>query len=82
MAEQQLDYLKKNWITFANLIVLLTLSFRVGVVLTDLQNSVKDNKEAIEKHERNESIHLDYEKNSRLFVPRTEIDSRLENMSK
>lgn len=82
MAEQQLEYLKKNWLTMANLIVLLTLSFRVGVVLTTLENSIEENKKKIEEHSTDTSVHMPFEKKVEVFVPRVELDSRLENMSK
>ena len=81
MTKEQSNYLKNNWLTLANLIVLLTLSFRVGVVLTSLQDSIQANKELIEQHRNDQGVHMPFERKIEVFVPRVELNSRLENIT-
>jgi len=82
MTRTQSDYLKNNWLTLANLVVLLTLSFRVGVVLTSLEEGIKANEKALRQHEIDESVHMPFEKKIEVFVPRVELNSRLETIAK
>lgn len=82
MTKEQGDYLKKNWLTLANLIVLLTLSFRVGVVLTSLEDGIKANEKALQEHVIDQSVHMPFERKIEVFVPRSELDSRLDAMTK
>ena len=82
MTKEQGDYLKKNWLTLANLIVLLTLSFRVGVVLTSLEEGIKANEKALQEHVIDQGVHMPFERKIEVFVPRSELDSRLDAMTK
>lgn len=82
MSVEQKDFIKKNWLTMANLIFLITLSFKVGVVITALEDSIKANKEFIISHSDNSSLHMPFSEKIKVFVPRVELNSKLENLSK
>lgn len=86
MTETQ-NYIKENWLTLANFILLLGLAYNIGSFTQEVRESIKMNKEAIEElrietlqHRDDKISHSPYERNATLFVPRTEIDVRLENI--
>jgi hypothetical protein len=82
MTVQQKNYLKSNWMTLANLILLLTLSFRVGFLISNLENGINKNKVNIIEHKQDFSVHMPFEKKIEVFVPRVELDGRIENIEK
>jgi len=82
MTRNQSTYLKNNWLTLANLMILITLSFRVGVVLTSLEEGIKTNTKDVKEHKIDVSVHMPFEKKIEVFVPRVEIDGRLDAMAK
>ena len=82
MTVQQKNYFKNNWMTLANLILLLTLSFRVGFLISNLESGISKNKVDIIEHKKDLSVHMPFEKKIEVFVPRVELDKRLENIEK
>jgi len=81
------SYVIENWLTFANTLLLLGVAFKVGSILSKLKTSIESNEKdilrnslALEKHKNDEMAHSTYEKTAHLFVPRKEIDARLEKM--
>ena len=80
MSDDKIQFFKENWLTMANLVILLTLSFRVGVTLTTVERSIEDNTKAIENHIDNADVHQRFSDKIRVFVPRVELDSRLKNI--
>lgn len=76
----------KNWLsvglTSANLIFLITLSFNIGSIKAEMQNDINSNRESINKHLINQTLHMPFEKKIEVFVPRVELDQRLKNIEK
>ena len=78
MTIQQKNYIKDNWMTLANLVILLTLVWNTS----RWQQGVEKDIDALKEHTINETLHMPFEKKIQVFVPRIELDSRLENMEK
>ena len=76
------NYLRQHWMTLANLILLLTIFFRAGAIMTAMQKDIEANKSNQIEHKESESVHMTFEKEAAVFVPRIELDSRLENIEK
>jgi len=76
MTVPQRDYIKKHWITFANLVLL------VGIVVNQAkwQQSVDDDLARFNKHIENQEIHQNYEDKVKMFIPRTEMEIHLQNL--
>lgn len=80
-------YVKDNWLTLANFMLLLGLAFQTGSFTQEVRESIKINKDNIRElkvdaivHSTDATLHSPFEKNATLFVPRTEIDVRLKNI--
>ena len=74
MTVKQKDYLKQNWLTFANFLILLTLAYNVGVSATELRKDVDTNKVNLIEHRQDLNVHMPFEEKIKVFVPRTEIE--------
>jgi hypothetical protein len=70
-------YIKKHWITLANLVILLTITYRVGVIQSENESGIKSNLESIS---RLNNVTIYHQKELKLFIPRTEIESRLKSI--
>jgi hypothetical protein len=70
------EIIKANWITFANLILL------VGLIVhqSKWQQSVDNRLEAFEEHRMDKIMHMPLQERIQLFVPRVELDSRMSRM--
>lgn len=71
MTASSKQYLKTNWISFANLVLLVTI---VGSQFAW--------KQKVNSHIIDDSIHMKLERTIEVFVPRTELDVRLRNIEK
>jgi hypothetical protein len=71
MTVAQKTFMKANWITFTNLILLL------GLVVQQSQWQ-----QGVDNHMDNERIHRSLENELQIFVPRVELDSRLRSIEK
>jgi hypothetical protein len=69
MTVAQKTFMKANWITFTNLVLLL------GLVVQQSQWQQK-----VDSHLINESIHRSLGQGLQIFVPRVELDNRLKNI--
>jgi len=76
MTTSQRNYLKHNWMTFANLILLLTLVYNYATS----QQEIRDDINSLKKHANDEVRHMPFDKKIQIFVPRVELDSRLESI--
>jgi hypothetical protein len=76
MTAENKRYIKTHWITFANLILLL------GIVVQQSrwQQSVDNRLEAFEEHRMDREMHMPIQDRIQLFVPRVELDNRLNRM--
>jgi len=78
ITNSQRTYLKHNWGTFANLLLLLGLVYNYATS----QQVMKSDIQQLKNHTQNEIIHMSFEKKIQIFVPRVELDSRLNNIEK
>ncbi len=70
-------YMKANWMTFANLIMLIGLIIKLSMWM----QSTNDQIELLNLHKNNTSIHTPFEKKILLFVPRIELESKFDNIT-
>ena len=82
MTAHQKTYIRQNWMTLANMILLLGIAFRTGYTQSKHESNIIENTRAIIKHEGNTSLHMSFEKKIEIFVPRVELDARLSNIEK
>lgn len=94
MTQQTKAYLKNNWLTLANFLILLGLAYQVGVAQTTGEKNIETNATAIlknhlaieehkkvqETHELNTADHKPMDGLMNTFVPRKEIEARLTNI--
>jgi len=76
MTVQQKNYFKNNWMTLANLMILLTLVWNTG----RWQQGVEKDIDVLNTHAKNTTLHMPFDKKIEVFVPRVELDSRLKNI--
>lgn len=67
-----------TWLTFANLVFLITLSFRAGNIQTRIEDGIETNRKAILRHETDYNAHMPYDKKVELFTPRKELQVKFE----
>ena len=75
-ADQTKEFLKGNWITVANLVLLVTLI----VQQAKWQESVDNRIEILEEHRNDKVLHMPFEKKIEVFVPRVELEGRLNTL--
>lgn len=78
MAEETKLFIKSNWITLANLILLLS----IVVSQAKWQQSVDSRLTALESHVTDKEVHMPFAEKIKIFVPRVELDARLNNIDK
>jgi aspartyl/asparaginyl-tRNA synthetase len=78
MTVPQKDYFKNNWITFANLILLL------GIIVQQSrwQQRIEIGIDEFNLHKNNTELHMPFKEQVQLFTPRYEIDRRLDNIER
>lgn len=78
MTATQKNYIKSNWITFANLILLL------GIVVQQSrwQQKIDSKIDEFDYHKRDTELHMPFKEKVQVFVPRYEIDRRLDNIER
>ncbi len=72
----QRTYFKHNWMTFANLLLLLGLVYNYATSQQKMRDDIKE----LNKHSGDKILHLPFDKKIQIFVPRIELDSRLESI--
>jgi hypothetical protein len=78
MTAQQKNTIKDNWVNTTTLIAVLTFI----AIQSQRQGSVDKKIEVLEQHAADKEEHPPYRERSQLFVPRVEIDGRLESIEK
>lgn len=73
MTHEQSNFIKNNWINFSTLVVVLGFI----IAQSKWQQRVDTHMLEFEKHQDNTTLHMPFEDKIQVFVPRTEIDSRL-----
>lgn len=78
MAELSREYLKNNWLTLANFIILISFFVQQGKWQESVDNSINH----FHEHTEDLNQHMPLARKIEVFVPRVELDIRLENMEK
>ncbi len=68
----------KSWLTVANLVILIGFIVQQSRWQQSIDNSV----ERFEEHQTDKNMHMPLTQKIEFFVPRIELDARLENMEK
>jgi hypothetical protein len=76
MTKPQSDFIKKNVINFATIITL------VGFIISQSrwQENVDNRLNSLELHTKNVNMHMPFERKIEVFVPRVELDGRLQSI--
>lgn len=81
MAPETERFLKKNlpaWITFANFALLLSFVWYQA----QWQQGVDNRLEKLDEHSKDKNVHMPYIEQAREFVPRTELQIKMDMMQK
>ena len=76
MAEITKEYFMKNWMTLANFLILITFVTNQARWQQSIDNSI----EQLHEHVEDTNSHMPLSQKIEVFVPRVELDIRLENM--
>lgn len=78
-----------TWLTLANLIFLVSLSFKTGAIKKDIENGIEQNRHEIEqqtqmilRHENNTEVHMPFNQKMEVFVPRKELNVKFEALQR
>lgn len=76
MTVKQKNYLKSNWITFANLVLL------IGILVQQAkwQQNVDNKLSQFEAHVHDSEMHMPFKDKIEVFMPRIELDARFHNI--
>lgn len=82
MSESNNDFIRKNWLTFSNIVVLVSFIIyqarwqqKVDIDLSEVRSSVI-------QHHSDKDQHLPFKDKIELFVPRTELEGILKNIER
>ena len=78
MTKEQSNYFKNNWISFSTLVVV------VGFVIqqSQWQQKIDSHVKQFDDHVESRTMHVPFEEKIKTFVPRVELDSRLQSIEK
>ena len=76
MTQEAKQFLKMNWITVANLLLL------IGIIVqqSKWQQNVDNKIDEFENHAIDKEMHMPFKDKIEIFVPRVELDGRLKNI--
>jgi len=78
MTTKQVTFAKTNWMSLANMILLISLIIRISM----WAQATSDDIELLKNHTIDTTLHMPFSQKIQVFVPRIELDSRMENISK
>jgi hypothetical protein len=78
MSQETTKFIKINWLTLANIILLL------GIIIQQAkwQESVNNKIKILEVHVADKEMHMPFSEQIKAFVPRIEIDGRLKSIER
>ena len=82
MSDQNISFLKANWLTFSNIVVLVSFIIYQARWQQRVDIEIKELKTSVIKHHSDKDEHMPFKDKINVFVPRTELDKRLENIEK
>jgi hypothetical protein len=82
MSDQNISFLKSNWLTFSNIVVLVSFIIYQARWQQRVDIEIKELEKSFIIHDLDNEKHRPLGSSIQLFVPRTELDKRLENIEK
>jgi hypothetical protein len=82
MSDQNISFLKANWLTFSNIVVLVSFIVYQARWQQKVDIEIKDLEKSFIIHYSDNEKHQSVKEKIQMFVPRTELDKRLENIEK
>lgn len=76
MTSEQRTFIKQNWLTATNLVFLIAII----VNQAKWQQEVDSDRIEFRRHMNSDVIHQPFQEKIQVFVPRIELDARLNNM--
>lgn len=76
MSEKNIEFIKVNVISVTTLIAVIVIFIQQA----QWQKSVEINQENFQAHMEDKILHMPFEKSIEVFVPRVELDGRMNNM--
>jgi hypothetical protein len=82
MSEDNKDFIRKNWLTFSNIVVLVSFIIYQARWQQRVDSEILELKTSVIKHHSDNDAHMPFKDKIELFVPRTELERRLESIEK
>ena len=76
MTKEQSDFVKRNWLNFANIVTIISAVWYMSAWKTTVESRL----EMVEQHITDKDQHLPYADKVKLFVPRTELEIHFQNI--
>jgi len=76
MTKTQSDFLKMNWLTVANIVLLLGVLVQQAKWQQNVENKISD----FQNHIIDKEMHMPFKDKIEIFVPRFELDTRLKSI--
>ena len=82
MSEDNKDFIRKNWLTFSNVVVLVSFIIYQARWQQKVDSEILELKTSAIKHHSDNDAHMPFKDKIEFFVPRTELERRLESIEK
>lgn len=82
MSEDNKDFIRKNWLTFSNIVVLVSFIIYQARWQQRVDSEILELKTSVIKHHSDKDEHMPFKDKIDVFVPRTELERRLESIEK
>lgn len=80
MSDDNKILLTKNWLTFANIVVMVSFIVYQARWQQKTDSELKELQTSVIKHHADKDEHMPFKDKIELFVPRTELEGRLNNI--
>lgn len=82
MSDDNVSFIKKNWLTFSNIVVLVSFIIYQARWQQMVDSELRELKASTMIHRSDTEKHQSVKDKIEMFVPRTELDRRLDNIEK
>lgn len=80
--ESNNDFIRKNWLTFSNIVVLISFIIYQARWQQKIDIEVHEIQKSVIEHHADKDQHLPFKDKIELFIPRTELEGLLKNVIK
>lgn len=80
MSESNTEFIKKNWLTFSNVVVLISFIIYQARWQQKVDQEISELQKSVISHHADTNQHMPFKDKIELFVPRIELDARLKSM--